>query len=182
VDQKGAAVRSTLQAIANLHGAEALAKVKGALRPEVLAKIEPRVLPVAWYPIAVSASIHVAIRDVLGEGQWSVSHAIGFEASKIDFNGICRVFLRSLQYDDIWDRAQRAWRNYNSQGDIQWAARTAGGATGIISGVSGFNRGVWNAVAGRYESLIVLSGARGASVEVNDATATGARLDALWFD
>ena len=182
VNQKGAAIRSTLQAISTLYGDDALARIKGSLRPEVLAKIEPRVLPVAWYPIEVSAAIHVAIRDVVGGGQWETSHTIGIDAAKIDFNGVYRVFLRSLQYDSIWDRAQRAWNNYNSRGSIQWEGRSAGGAKGIISGVSGFNAGIWNAVAGRYQSLLILSGARSASVEVKDATAMSACLDALWLE
>jgi hypothetical protein len=182
MNQKGTAVRSTLQAIARLHGSEALAQVTSALPADVRARIEPHVLPVAWYPIEVSAAIHVAIRDLLGHGKWDASHAIGFEASKIDFNGIYRIFLRSLQYDTIWDRAQRAWVSYNSAGDIRWGERSPGGATGVITGVSGFNPGIWNAVAGRYQSLIVLSGARGASVEVKDATATGASLNALWLE
>jgi len=182
VNQKGAALRSTLQAIANLYGDEMLAQIKGTLRKEIRAQIEPRILSVAWYPIEVSAAIHVAIRDTLGNGQWDMSHTIGMEAAKIDFTGIYRVLLRSMQYDTVWDRAQRAWDNYNSQGKASWGEREAGGAKGIVTGVIGFNRGIWNAVAGRFESLILLSGARGASVEVQEPSASGCRFNALWLE
>src|ERR1700727_27074 len=121
--QKGVAIRSTLQAIANLYGEASLARVKGALPEAVRAQIEPRVLPVAWYPIAVSAAIHEAIRDALGDGNWEISHTIGIEAARIDFTGVYRVFLRSMQYDTMWDRAQRAWTNYNSHGETRWVDR-----------------------------------------------------------
>jgi hypothetical protein len=182
VNQKGAAIRSTLQAIGNLYGDDVLAQVKGALRKDIRAQIEPRVLAVSWYPIEVSAAVHVAIRDVVGNGQWDMSHTIGIEAAKIDFNGVYRVFLRAMQYDTIWDRAQRAWDNYNSQGHATWGEREGGSAKGFVAGVTGFNRGIWNAVAGRFESLITLSGARGASVEVHDPTPIGCTFVALWLE
>ncbi len=180
--QKGAALRSTLQAISNLYGDDVLAQIKGSLRKEIREQIEPRVLQVAWYPIEVSAAIHVGIRDTLGNGQWDMSHTIGIEAAKIDFNGIYRVFLRSMQYDTLWDRAQRAWDNYNSQGQARWGEREGGAAKGFVTGVTGFNRGIWNAVAGRFESLITLSGGRGANVEVQDPTAIGCTFVAMWLE
>jgi hypothetical protein len=182
VKQKGAAIKSTLQAIANLRDAAALDAVKGALPAAIRAQIEPHVLPVAWYGVEVTAAIHVAIRDVLGGGQWSFSHTIGVEAARIDFNGIYRLFLRSMQYDSLWDRVARAWETYNSQGHPHWEDRTNGSAKGVVTGVSGFNVGMWNAVAGRCESLLTLGGARGASVEVREANATSCRMDALWLE
>jgi hypothetical protein len=180
--QKGAAIKSTLGAILNLHGEAAVKKVKGLLPPEVLAQIEPRVLPVTWYPVAVSASIHEAIRDALGDGGWAASHAIGFEAARIDFTGVYRIFLRAMQYDTMWDRAERAWTNYNSHGEARWVDRESGHAVARITGVSGFNVGVWEAVAGRLEGLLQLSGAKGMTVEVREPSPTDCRLDALWVE
>ena len=182
VRQKGAAIKSTLQAIGNLHGASSLEGVKGRLPDAIRTQIEPRVIPVAWYPIAVSAAIHEAIRDEIGDGNREASHAIGVEAARIDFTGVYRVFLRSMQYDTMWDRAERAWSNYNSRGVGSWAERSPGHAVGVITGVSGFNLGVWEAVAGRLEGLLRMSGAKGATIEVRDFSATECRLDALWVE
>jgi hypothetical protein len=180
--QKGVAIRSTLQAVANLYGEASLARVKGALPEAVRAQIEPRVLPVAWYPIEVSAAIHEAIRDALGDGNWEISHTIGIEAARIDFTGIYRVFLRSMQYDTMWDRAQRAWTNYNSQGETRWVDREPGHAVAVVAGVSGFNLGIWEAVAGRLEGLLQMSGAKGATVEVKESSSTDGRLLAMWLE
>jgi hypothetical protein len=87
-----------------------------------------------------------------------------------------------MQYDSMWDRAERAWANYNSQGDTSWVERGPGHATGIVTGVSGFNLGVWEAVAGRLEGLLQLSGAKGATIEVKESSPTGCRLDAMWLE
>jgi hypothetical protein len=180
--QKGAAIKSTLEAIATLHGEAQLASVRDRIPAHLRAQIEPRVLPVAWYPVEVTAALHEAIRDVLGGGRWEASHRIGVEAARIDFTGVYRVFLRSMQYDTMWDRAERAWTNYNSQGTPRWTERGPGHARGIITGVSGFNVGIWEAVAGRLEGLLQMSGARGATIEVKASSATGAELHALWLE
>ena len=81
----------------------AITSVKAAIAPQLLAQIEPRVLPVAWYPVEVTAALHVAIRDVLGHGKWTASRALGVQAAQIDFNGIYRGFLRSMQYDTVFE-------------------------------------------------------------------------------
>jgi len=117
---RGAGLRSTLIAVEQLHGAGGVEKVKAALPAGVRTEIEPSILPVSWYPVEVAAQIHVAIRDVLGGGKWDLSHKLGALASRIDFTGLYRVFVRAVQYDTIWDRAERAWNQYNSQGDARW--------------------------------------------------------------
>jgi hypothetical protein len=182
VQQKGAAIRSTLQAVANLHGDAALTTIKERLPPAIRAQIEPRVLPVAWYPVAVAAAIHDAIRVVVGDGHWKASHALGVEAARIDFTGVYRIFLRSMQYDTMWERAQRAWSSYNSQGEVRWVDPQPGHLAGIVTGVSGFNLGMWEAVGGRLEGLVTMSGARGAAVEVKEHSTATCRFDAMWLE
>ena len=54
--------------------------VKAALPDAIRAQLEPGVLPVQWYPVEVPATIQVAIRDVLGDGSWEVSHRLGVAA------------------------------------------------------------------------------------------------------
>jgi len=181
VKQRGAATRSTFAAIEKLYGKTALSLVKEALPDHVRREVET-VLAVQWYPVEVSAAIHVAIRDVIGKGSFQVSHRLGIEASKMDFTGIYRVLLRAVQYDTIWDRSERAWAHYNSRGEARWVDRRPGTATGRITGVTGFNLGIWNAVAGRTEGLLTLAGVRAVSVTVMEGTATHAILDATWIE
>jgi hypothetical protein len=177
---RGAGIRSALLAIEQLYGDGPLQEVKAALPQAIRAQLEPNVLPVQWYPVETSAQLHVAVRDVLGKGEWTVSHELGAVASRIDFGGIYRVLVRAAPYDSIWDRAQRAWQQYNSQGDAKWIERGASSAVGVIRGVHGYNMGLWQSVAGRTEGMLQMAGVKAASVTVVEGTAIGARIEAIW--
>ena len=182
MEQKGPALKSLLGAIERLHGHDGLEAVLRALPPEHEAEARAVILPVKWYPVSLLAAIHVAVRDVLGKGEWEESRRLGHEAAKIDFGGVYRVLLRTVRYDTVWDRIQLAWSHYNSQGEGKWIERRAGGATGIVTGVAGFNLGQWYSIAGRAERLLLLSGAKSAQVDVRDPKPESARFEVLYFD
>ena len=91
---RGAGIRSLLLAIEKLHGPAGLEAVKGAVPKHVREQVE-HVLPVQWYDVEVSSTLQIAVRDVLGGGKWDESHHIGFEAARIDFGGLYRVFVRA---------------------------------------------------------------------------------------
>jgi hypothetical protein len=182
LDQKGAAIKSTLAAIEKLFGANVQREIVESLSEAIRAHIVPTVLPVKWYPVEVTAALHVAVRDRVGKGSWDASHAIGVEAARIDFTGIYRVFLRAVQYDTIWERMERAWSHYNSQGKVVWIERAPGVMAVNVVGVAGFNPGIWHAIAGRAQGLLQLSGAKAASCTPRDMTPVSGRLDGVWFD
>lgn len=175
---KGAGIRSLLLAIEELKGTGAVAAVKAALPEHVRAQIEPQILASGLYPVEVSASLQVAVRDVLGGGSWEISHRLGVEAALIDFRGIYRVFLRALDRDSIWDRIERAFAQYTSQGIMRWTERTSSGARGHAAGVSGYNEGLWVSAAGRMQGLMMLSGAKKAVVRAVDPTPESCRFEA----
>jgi hypothetical protein len=177
---KGAGIRSLLLAIEQLEGSHAVAAVKAALPEHVRAQIEPRVLASGQYPVEVSAALQVAVRDVLGGGSWELSHRLGVDASLIDFRGIYRIFLRAIDRDSLWDRIERAFGQYNSQGVMRWIERTKTGARGIAEGVSGFNEGLWASTAGRMQGFMHLSGAKTAIVRAVDPTPESCRFEARW--
>jgi hypothetical protein len=177
---KGTGIRSLLLAIERVQGAGAVAAVKAAVPPHIRAQIEPQIVVSRQYPVEVSASLQVAIRDVLGGGSWELSRRLGVEAAYIDFQGIYRIFLRALDYGSVWNRLERAWLQYNSQGAMRWADRTKTSARAVITGVEGYNEGLWGSVAGRVEGLLLLSGAKKAEVLVIDPTPESCTLAASW--
>jgi hypothetical protein len=182
VEQKGAALKSTLAAIEKLYGAPAHRDVIESLAEEVRAEIGGTVMSVRWYPVEIVAAVHVALRDRVGRGSWEASHAVGVEAARIDFTGVYRVFLRAVQYDTIWERMERAWSHYNSQGKLVWSERKEGSMSCQVTGVAGFNPGIWHAIAGRTQGLLLLSGAQSASCTPRDMTESSARIEGIWFD
>jgi hypothetical protein len=177
---KGAGIRSLLIAIERLEGPEGLAAVKAALPADVRARIEPQVLASRQYPVQISAALQVAVRDTIGHGSWEISHRLGVEAAKVDFTGIYRVFLRAMDYGSIWNRIEHAFAQYNSQGSIAWTERTRTSARGQVTGVVGYNDGLWNSVAGRVQGLLLLSGAKSASARAFDGTPHSCSFEASW--
>jgi hypothetical protein len=178
---KGTAICSLLQAIESVHGKDGVARVLAATPPR-LRDVLASARPLEWYPVEVAAAAHAAIRDVLSGGTWDASHALGKEAARIEFTGVHRVMIRAVQYDTVWDRMERAWKLYVSGGDAKWYERGPGHAKAFISGVAGYNPGLWASIAGRSEGMLMLSGAKGAAVTVVDPKSTSCSLDAMWLE
>jgi hypothetical protein len=178
---KGTGIRSALIAIERLYGADAVVRVKAVMPPR-LREVVDKVHPLEWYPVEVSAAVHLAVRDVIGGGSWDASHAIGREAARVDFTGIYKVLVRTVQYDTIWDRIELAWTRYASAGEAKWYERGPGHAKAFVSGVAGYNNGLWASVAGRCEGMLLLSGARGAAVSMIEPANTSCSFEALWLE
>jgi hypothetical protein len=179
---KGSGLRSLLAAIEKLHGHAGLERVLAVVPEDVRVELRKPILPVKWYPIAFTTAIHAAVRETLGNGDWSESKRLGHEAALQDFGGVYRVLLRSVHYDTLWDRIQVAFSQYHSQGKGEWIDRRPGGATGLITGVVGYNLGQWLSIAGRCERLILMSGAKSAQADLAEPTSTSCRIEVMYFD
>ncbi|MGO8993405.1 MAG: hypothetical protein ACLQVI_08745 [Polyangiaceae bacterium] len=178
---KGVGLKNTLASLEKLHGKEGLERVKQAM-PARLREQLTLVLPIEWYQVEVTAALHIAIRDTVGGGSWDESQRISMEAAKLELSGVYRVMLRAVQYDTVWDRMERMWRQYYDAGEAKWVDRGQGHATAQFLGVAGFNEGMWRSVAGRIEIMLESTGARGQSVTVKEAASTHATLEALWLE
>lgn len=176
---KGAALRSMLVASEELYGKEGVEAVLQRLDDEQGA-ILVAPLAVQFYSVEVSAAYHEALRVVHGKGTWAASYAVGLAAARIDFTGIYRVLLRAVSYDLIWDRMEAAWKQYNSQGSVEWTERTKGLVRGQISGVAGYNGGMWHSAAGRAAGLVLLAGAKRAVGKVTASDPTSCRIEVTW--
>lgn len=180
---KGSAVASTLRAVEKLHGPAAVLAVRAALPAHVRAVLDEHpVLPVRWYPVEVLAGIHVGVHDILGHGDWSRSHAIGVTAAREDFGNIYAVAIRALDAITVWNKIERMWTLYNSRGTFEWRELRRGSLHCFIRDVAGYNPGMWNAVAGRGQQLITMTGARGADVRVLRSTESEAEFDGTWLE
>jgi hypothetical protein len=180
---KGSAVASTLRAIERVHGKAGLGAVRATL-PDHLRSIiqDDLVLPVRWYPVELVAAIHIGVRDALGQGDWEASRLLGVTAAREDFSSIYAVAVRVLDPNGIWSRMERMWSVYNSRGNFVWLAREPGCLHAIVRDVSGYNLGMWNAVAGRAQQLMTMTGTKAADVTVSNATAKQAEFQAMWLE
>lgn len=180
---KGTAVASTLGAIERLHGPSAFHAVRSALPHDVRAVLtsEP-VMPMRWYPVEVLASVHAAVRDVVGHGDWKASHALGMAAAREDFKNLYAVVIRLLDATTVWTRMERMWGLYNSRGRFQWLELRPGGMHAIIRDVSGYNPGMWQSVAGRGQQVITMTGAKAADVRLVRSSGTEAEFEGDWVE
>jgi hypothetical protein len=129
----------------------------------------------------VFAALHEAVRTTVGGGKWDAAHAIGMEAARLEFNGVYRVVIRAIQYDDVWDRIQRTWDHIVGRGAFRWIERSEGHARAEIAGVPGFNLGCWWSACGRAEKLLLMSGAKSANVAIVEHGIGRATFDAVWL-
>jgi hypothetical protein len=177
---KGTAFRSTLAAIEKMYGAAGLRAVRAAMEPEERAALD-QILAVGWYPVELSAALHVAARHVLGFGSWDVSRTLGHEAARIDYSGVYRVVIRAVQYDSVFSRLERTWRHYCTLGSFRWQERRPGCMRATIRDVRGFNEGMWLGVAGRTAELLRMIGSRAADCHVVDVDDRACTLEAMWL-
>jgi hypothetical protein len=176
---KGTALRSTVSAIPRVAGEGGVARVLAALPPHVRDEVERGPLASKWYPTSFSAALHLAIHDALGGGTWLMNHKVGVEAARIDYRGVYRTVLWALDIDGLLDRLPPSWRQYNSRGEAT-IEKGPGRATACVAGVTGFNQGMWTAIAGRVEGLLTMGRAKSAVARVAHATESSCQIDIRW--
>ena len=177
---KGVAIRSILLSIEKIWQPAGLLQITQALPEELRAHLQPMVLAGSWYPVALPAALHDAVRTVYGNGTWKHSYAIGVAAGKIDFGGVYRFVLRALPYETLFSRMSRTWHQYQSQGEVTWTTTSVGFASGTVTGVVGLNEGIWLSVAGRLAALLELSGGRNVKWALHEPMSTSCKFELTW--
>lgn len=177
---KGVTIRGLLSAIDIAFGPGASRRIVDALAPEIRAVLEPVVLASSMYAIEVPCAIHEAVRQELGGGSVIANRKLGAAAARDDFRGVYRIFIRIADYPRLLQGIERAWRQYNSRGTVSWTLSGASEAECVIGDVSGYSEAMWHSIAGRFETMLVLGGAKHASVAVGDWSDEHVSLRARW--
>lgn len=177
---KGTAIRSTLKALDAVAGCEAAVQVRAALSVDVRNELAAGVIATKTHPVTTSAALHIAIRDVVGHGDCGINHRVGIEAARIDFGGIYSIFLRISEYEATLQRLAKAWRQYNSQGEVTWTTLGRGSASCRVEGTVGFNEPMWSAIAGRVAGILLLAGAATVDTRLTAWSAEGCELAVAW--
>ena len=104
---KGTALRSSLRALEQRCGIDAIARVRAQLDPALRDDFDG-LLPTKHYPPSFNAAVHAAIRDTFGGGDSTINYELGIEAARIDFGGVSSIFLRVADYETSLQRLERA--------------------------------------------------------------------------
>jgi hypothetical protein len=177
---KGTAVRSLLLGLEQATSAADVARVRAAM-PEVHRRaLEPVVLASKYYPLAVHASVHETIRTELGGGGCLINRRAGFEAARIDFRGVYGIFVRVADFQTTLRLMDRAWKRYNTHGDVHVRCHEGQTATVHVDGVDRYNEGMWHCTAGRAEGILTIAGAAKAMATVVSWSPTGCEYQLRW--
>jgi hypothetical protein len=128
----------------------------------------------------VSAAIHEAIRTELGGGGCIINRRAGFEAARIDFRGVYGVFIRVADFKTTLGLMGRAWRRYNTHGDVHVRFHEGQMAQVRVDGVETYNEGMWSSVAGRAEGILTLAGAKKATAAIKSWSPTACEYELRW--
>jgi hypothetical protein len=177
---KGTAVRSLLLGLEQATSPADVARVRAAM-PEVHRRaLEPVVLASKSYPVPVIAAIQEAIRTELGGGGCVINRRAGFEAARLDFSGVYGLFVRVADFQTTLRLMGRAWKRYNSHGEVTVRFHEGQTARVCVDGVAGYNEGMWNSVAGRAEGILTLAGAKKATAAIVSWSPTGCEYQLRW--
>lgn len=177
---RGIALLGLFAAVEADLGADAVARVRAALPPDVRARLAAPIVASEMYSVEVVAAVHEAIRTELGGGDPAMNRRIGALAARADFGGLYRAFIRVADYATLLRATERAWHRYNSNGRVEWAHIGVGEATAMIQHVRGFTEPMWHAIAGRLEAVLVLGGATSAAVEIVEWSDRSVRFQLRW--
>lgn len=176
---KGTALRSSLRALEQRCGADAIRRVRAELDP-ALREVLDGLLPTKHYPPSFNAAVHAAIRDTFGGGDSTINYELGIAAARFDFGGVYSIFLRVADYETSLQRLERAWRQYNSQGSAAWARLGRGSGRCVVEGVEDFSEPMWRSVGGRIAGMLLLAGAPVATATIEAWSDHSCAIDVEW--
>lgn len=180
---KGLALRNRLHFIGELYGEEArhetLARMPEELRD---ALVYGTVISGAWYPVGWLRELHHAGSAALAAGP-ELARKLGYVGALENFTGVHRIFLSIASPGAVMDRAPSVFNKYFDGGCLQMVEKRAGCGVARYSGCTGFDRNVWESVAGSCEAVLEL--ARASAIRVHLTAGGGdqddwAELTAYW--
>jgi hypothetical protein len=163
---KGTALRSLLLGLEKATSRADAERVRAALPAVHRQALEPVILASKSYPLAVSAAIHEAIRTELGGGGCVINRRAGFEAASLDFRGVYGIFIRVADFQTTLRLMGRAWRRYNTHGDVHVRFHEGNAAQVHVDGVALYNEGMWSSIGGRAEAILTIAGAKKATAAI----------------
>jgi len=157
---KGSLIVAALEHLERQHGRETLARITEDLEPGMRSTTRGMILPVAWLPLTLYEALLVAAERALGSGSGMVASELGAATASRDMPTAHRSFMQSATPTMAVDRIPQIWKLYHSTGEV----KIEEGGTGMwrveVLGVSPDSYLHTMAMAGFYQRLLELTGAR----------------------
>jgi hypothetical protein len=163
---KGAPLRGVVGAIRRICPPGTVDKMLPQLPPEVATAVaNDRFLAAGWYPLAHYRAIFGAAMSASGQGIELV-RALSRDAMLQDFRGLYRLLTFVLSPEFIMRRSPSLFSRYYDTGSLAVAAARAGHCEAHYRGCAGFDRVLWENVAGGSSAVLEACGAKNVRVRV----------------
>lgn len=162
---KGVAFRSVLAVLEELRGAPVVEAVIGQVTPEQAEMLRYTIVNTGWYPISLYRALWASILRETGEGH-AIARTIGAAAIRRDIKGVYRVFFRALSAETAFALSSKLFPSYYDTGSVVVEERRKGHALAVYEGCVGFDRTMYEELAGSGEEIIRLAGAKEARMTI----------------
>jgi hypothetical protein len=157
---KGAPIRGVLFAIRRVCPPGTLEKMLPQLPADVVAAIEhDRFLVAGWYPLAHYRAILAGAMAATGRGTELV-RALSRDAMLHDFRGLYKLLTFVLSPEFLMRRSPSLFSRYYDTGTLTVPVARAGHCEAKYRGCAGFDRVLWENVAGGAAAVLEACGAK----------------------
>ncbi|MFO0685545.1 MAG: DUF2378 family protein [Sandaracinus sp.] len=157
---KGALVVGAREHVEAAYGPRIAALLDGRLDPDVRAKTEGVILPMAWMPVAALEAIVKLTDEIAGRGDGVVAEAAGRACAERELPTTHRLFMQSATPPSAIERFPQLYRSYFSRGELRAVMTGATSARVSLEGTS-LEPPILAAWTGGFASrMLELTGAR----------------------
>lgn len=139
-----------------------------------------RIVRGGWYPMAWLREIHEVGSRVTGKGG-ALARELAAHGAARNFTSVHKAFLTIVSPRAVLKRAPRIFGAYFDGGRFELGSSEPGEARIAISECHGFDRHVWEAMAGTAEAVLTMGGAKDVHSDYTlGPTPASGELKAAW--
>lgn len=179
---KGLNFRGFLRAVEKIHDAETAGRVIDAVSIEEArdALRYGRIVPTGWYPVAWHRALHGAAQTVTRGGR-DLARRIGYEGTRDDLGGVYKLIAGLLAPQTLVRLGNKLWSSYWQGGLVETIEHGPGQVRSSFRDCHGFDRNLWEDIAGSCLAIVETAGAKEARVRIVDGgDGPNAVMEARW--
>lgn len=170
---KGIAFNTLMASFLDMEGAPVHERMVASLPTPLREAVQTgRLLASSWYPSEWYRELWQAIRRVTGKDA-AHNRQLGKECIRRDMNTVYRVALKALSPETVFSVLPRLWGNYYNTGSLHIVEKGSGFVRAEWRGCTGFDRNMWEEVAGSSEGLLEMAGAKSPQVRFKSGGGDG---------
>jgi len=163
---KGVAFRSVLACLEQLRGAAFVEASMGRLAADQAHMLRYTIVQTGWYPIALYRALWAAIVSET-PGDYELVRAIGGATIRRDVGGVYRVLFKVLSIETLITLSSKLFPYYYDTGRLSNERVSANCIRSTYEGCIGFDRIMWEELAGSSSELIEMAGGYDVKVTIS---------------